>query len=248
MKKILFPVLLSTIFAIGLLVSGPEEAEASGRSCFSYSSSSYCYPTYQPTYIYRDVIREVPVAYPVPFTVAVPVVSYLYNGGGYTYAPVYQAQPAAGMGTVSTTPQAPTQQGTNGELQFTDAQVDNLINRIEQRLAAKAKNGTNGTNGHAKSTPPTAVPSDVYTILTLKRGTAQKSCMDCHTGSTAKGGQKIFLEPGKLNPDADWTTIWDVTDEGRMPPEAQKNRNAALSDQEVQVLRAKMLEGKNGKK
>jgi len=245
MKKFIALSIICTLLVFVALVDSPNEAEASGRRVFCSSpSSSYCYPTYEPTYIYRDVVREVPVAYPVPFTVAVPVVSYLYNGGGYSYAPVFQAQPAAPMGYVAPTPKAQ----ANGEL--TDAQVDNLIARIEARLAAKQQqpNG-NGNYGKAPTTPPPpAIASDITTILTLKRGADQKSCMDCHTGSTAKGSMKIFLEPGKLNPDADWTSIWDATDEGRMPPETKKNRNAALSDQEVHVLRLKMLDGKNGKK
>jgi hypothetical protein len=253
MKKFIVSAVLFTLIACVLLIEAPSDVEASGRrTVFSSSCApSYCAPTYvEPTYIYRDVIREVPVAYPVPFTVAVPVVSYLYNGGGYSYAPVFQAQPAAGMGTVSQAVPAP--QATGGDpTQLSDAQIDNLITRIEQRLAAKQKNGNgNGnSNGNGKaSSPPPAVASDVYTILTLKRGNDQKSCMDCHTGSTAKGSVRIFLEPGKLNPNLDWAAVWDATDEGRMPPETKKNRNAALSDQEVQVLRARMLEAKNGQK
>ena len=242
MKKILFSLLLVVAFAV-LLLPGSNDAEAAG--CRTFTASSYCYPTYEPTYIYRDVIREVPVAYPVPFTVAVPVVSYLYNGGGYSYSPVYQAQPTVGMGTVS-----PAQASAGDASQFTDAQVDNLITRIEQRLAVKQKNGNgNGNYGKSPTTPPPpVVSSDVYTILTLKRGLDQKACIDCHSGSASKGNMKIFLEPNKLNPDVDWTALWDATDEGRMPPETKKNRNAALSDQEVHVLRLKMLENKSSRK
>jgi len=242
MKRFIALVGICVLLAFIALVENPGEAEASGRrTLLNHSNSSCCYPSYEPSYIYRDVVREVPVAYPVPFSIAVPVVSYLYNGGGYSYAPVFQAQPAAPMGVVAPAPQA------NGEL--TDAQVDNLITRIEARLAARQQqpNG-NGSYGKTSAPPPSAVASDVLTILTLKRGTDQKACMDCHTGSGAKGNMKIFLEPGKLNPNADWTSIWDATDEGRMPPETKKNRSAALSDQEVQVLRLKMLDGKSGKK
>lgn len=259
MKKIIAFAVLGVMLVALMLTPAVPEVEASNpcrTTYYSYPQSNYCYPSYsQPTYIYRDVIREVPVAYPVPFTVAVPVVSYLYNGGGYTYAPVYNAQPTAGMGTVSQAPQQqqPAQAAPFDASQLTDAQVASFVDRIDKYLRAKNGNGNNG-NGHvngngAKSTPPPAVPSDVYTILTLKRGNDQKSCMDCHTGSSAKGGQKIFLEPGKLNPDADWAAIWDTTDTGAMPPEVKKNRAAALSDQEVDVLRQKMKEtAKNGKK
>jgi hypothetical protein len=260
MKKIIISAMLFVLITTVLLIDTKNDVKANGRrTFFSQPTNSNCYPTYsaptyyEPTYVYRDVVREVPVAYPVPFTVAVPVVSYLYNGGGYGYAPVYQAQPAPGMGTVSNMPQPPQQVQSADPTQLTDAQVDNLLTRIEQRLAARQKNGTNGTNGtNGKVTtppPPTAVPSDVYTILTLKRGNDQKSCADCHTGSGAKGSMKIFLEPSKLNPDVDWTAIWDAADTGTMPPETKKNRNAALSDQEVNVLRQKMMESnKHSKK
>lgn len=258
MKKIISFAVFGALFVSLCLIGDPNEAEA-GNPCrttyYSYPTSNYCYPSYEPTYIYRDVVREVPVAYPVPFTVAVPVVSYLFNGGGYSYAPVYNAQPTAGMGTVTNGTPPPVTAAPAGfdPSQMTDAQVASFVDRIDKYLRAKNGNGNgNGgyTNGNgAKSAPPPAVPSDVYTILTLKRGNDQKSCMDCHTGASAKGNMRIFLEPGKLNPDADWSAIWDTTDTGAMPPEVKKNRAAALSDQEVDALRRKMIEAnKNGKK
>lgn len=246
MKRFVALVVSCILLPFISLIENPGEAEASGRrTLFSQSNSSCCYPAYEPSYIYRDVVREVPVAYPVPFTVAVPVVSYLYSGGGYSYAPVFNAQPAAAVGVVAPAPKANDSDTTS----LTDAQIDNLITRIEARLAARQQqpNG-NGNYGKTSTPPPPAVASDVTTVLTLKRGNDQKACMDCHTGSSAKGNIKIFLEPGKLNPAANWSAIWDATDEGRMPPETKKNRSAALNDQEVQVLRLKMLEGKSGKK
>lgn len=256
MKQIMISVLVALVCVLGL---SPGEVDAGGRtSCYSYPGSCYSYPTqsYEPTYYYRDVIREVPVAYPVPFTVAVPVVSYLYNGGGYSYSPVYQAQPASGMGTVSYNggqppqqqpppAQPPPQAGASDPSQFTDAQIDSLIARIEQRLDAR-RNGD-------KAPPPAAAPPptatlDALSILTLKRGNSQKSCMDCHTGAAAKGKMVIFTAPGQLNPKANWVAIWDATDAGRMPPEAKSNRNALLSDQEVNILEAKKNEGRQSRR
>lgn len=235
--RLLLAIALAGLLAAAITIITPATAEAGGRPCNTCVSVA-------PAVVYRDVVREVPVAYPVPFTVAVPVVSYLYNGGGFSYAPVFQAQPTPGMGTVSVAPQTQPQT-TDPAVNLTDAQIDTLIARIEARLTAR-----NGgvTTPAPKTAPPSAVPSDVVTILTLKRGNDQRSCADCHTGTQAKGKMVIFSSPGILNPAADWAAIWDVTDTGVMPPETKKNQNAALSDQEVNVLRAKMLEAKASRK
>jgi len=250
-----------------LIAPTPPDVRAGG------CRTSYgCYqPTYYPQKEYIYVDREIPVAYPVPFTVAVPVVSYLWNGGyGIPgYSPVFQAQPATGMGQVAVPQQMPANGNGNGNgngaaqstgaprtsalLQLTDAELDYLIGRIEQRLAARAGGNNGGNNGGAKTAPP-PVPqdntqpkagnysdADVVRVLSTKLGATQKSCMDCHAGSSAKGGMKIFDSPGVLNQKANWAKIWDAADAGRMPKEAQSNKNALVSDADCEILRWKMM-------
>jgi len=236
-----------------MIVSEPNHVLASG-----------CGYSYYPQTEYVD--RVVPVAYPVPFFVAIPTVSYLYNGG-YGYSPVYQALPAApgGQVTVAQPPTRPTNGNGNGApytsalLNLSDSDLDYLSNRIEQRLAAR-----NG--GGAQSPKPPAVPpsapsqpatqpkaggsytdADVVRVLSKPLGSTQKSCADCHTGSSSKGGTRIFDSPGILNQKANWAKIWDAADSGTMPKEAQTNKNAVMSDADCDVLRDKMMKTNSGR-
>jgi hypothetical protein len=259
-------VALALVAAI-LWIPAPNDVKAGGRFFGNHNScySNSCYtPTYyaQPETVFVD--RVIPVAYPVPFTVAVPVVSYLYNGGyGIPgYSPVYAAQPAAGTYGVQQPqmPQAPPANGngngaprTSALLQLSDAELDLLIGMIEKRLAARNGN----SNGSAPTSPslPPPVPqapksysdADVVRVLSTKLGATQKSCMDCHTAASAKGGVKIFESPGVLATGANWSKIWDAADAGRMPKEAQTNKAALLSDADCDVLRWKMTQLNGGK-
>lgn len=196
------------------------------------------------------VEREVPIAYPVPFTVAVPVVSYLWNGGGTGYAPVFQAQPAAALGPFQSAPLQVQAQAQAANMNLSDVQIDQLIARIEARLTARANNQT--SPAPEKLTPPPPVPpapgasqkhgngNEIVSILSRPLGKTQKSCASCHTGSAAKGKTMIFTAPNVLNENVDWFKVWDNADKGNMPPEAGTNREAALSDQEVEILRQKV--------
>jgi hypothetical protein len=262
-----YGIVVLALFAAILCVPPPSDVKAGGRLFGNHSScnTNSCYtPTYysQPEYIYVD--RVIPVAYPVPFTVAVPVVSYLYNGGyGIPgYSPVYAAQPAAPTYGVQQ-PVMPQAQPTNGNgngaprtsalLQLSDAELDLLIGMIEKRLAARNGNG----GAQTPTSPPPPVPQapqspkaytdvDVTRVLSTKLGATQKSCMDCHTGASAKAGVKIFESPGVLSQTANWSKIWDAADAGRMPKEAQTNKAALLSDADCDVLRWKMTQS-NGR-
>ena len=86
---------LTYCLATLLLIAASAAAQYRG-GYQSYNYPSYSYPVYveKPVYYkeieYRD--NYIPVATPVPFTVAVPVVSYLYNGA--TYGPALGAQAA----------------------------------------------------------------------------------------------------------------------------------------------------------
>jgi hypothetical protein len=217
--------------AVILVAAVGSDIKAGG---YRYSSGcGYSTPTYYSNYysapqiVYRDVIT--PVAYPVPFTVAVPVVSYLYNGGG-TYAPVFQAQPA-GIATVATAPAV----AANQTVSLSEAQLDTIIDRIEKRLQARGQQPA--TNGNVGSPPPPPVPSSTSSVHEI----LNKNCASCHTGSTAKKGVKIFDDKAVLSQTANRAAIWDAADAGRMPPDAQKDVRHALPDSEVAVLRAWML-------
>lgn len=264
MKKHLlhYSLIAATLFAAIVWIPSPGDVHAGGGRCGSYGYSSCYTPTYyqQPEYIYID--RLVPVAYPVPFTVAIPVISYLHNGGyGIPgYSPVYAAQPATAApvyGVQQPQMQQPTAIAngngngaprTSALLQLTDAELDLLIGMIEKRLVARNGNAGSPPTALKPTSPPPPVPqaqrsytdAEVIRVLSTKVGNTQKSCIDCHTGSSAKAGMKIFESPGVLNLDANWPKIWDAADAGRMPKEAQTNKAAVLSDADCDVLRWKM--------
>lgn len=218
MKSYLLPAILT------LLTAGQAPAQYYQR------------PYYPPEVVYRDRVEYrdnyVPVLQPVPFTVAVPVVSYLFNGS--SYAPVFNGQPAMqNPGLQVQTQQTSTQtQATAQSSQLSDAFVDMLIERIEQRLALRQQRQQGGP-------PP------------LRRGRAQggdgglaaratailaTNCAACHTGPQARGGQVIFSSPGILNASGDRKRWVDAADEGRMPPAARQNPQAAVSDGDVDIL------------
>jgi len=131
----------------------------------------------------------------------------------------------------------PQAQPTAAKPGLTDEQIDLIIDRIEARLAVR--NGNASKNVSTPSVPQAS--QDVTAILLTKRGKDNKSCADCHTGPSSKGAFQIFGTAGNLNPNINWPKIWDETDKGRMPPEATSNTNAALSDQEVNIIRQKIL-------
>jgi hypothetical protein len=206
------------------------------------------YPTYTPTYntYYHD--NYIPVAFPVPFTVAVPVVSYLYNGATYSpafnampasYAPSLQVPAAGGQTSVSgqvTTGGAATPSLGSVLSGLTDSDIDKLLDRLDQR--AKARAGKVESSAPADEDRPPAVRRQ-RKVNNLSRATQilSDNCSACHTGSKAKGGQTIFLSKGQLNPNADFERIVDAVDEGRMPPDARNDPNAALADDEVDELK-----------
>ena len=228
-------------------------------------SSGYCgAPSYYPSYSYQAptqyetryvdrvqyVDRVVPVAYPVPFTVAVPVVSYIWNGSGQ-YAPTFNAQMANPAPQIQNTQPQQQQQQMAPQPQamspgaFTDAQIDMIIDRIEQRImqrqaqaaAPRATKPTATATVSETSNPPPVANDDPAAILNIKRGKDNKSCAACHTGRSAKKIQ-IFSARGELTRDPKlWQKIYDKVFDGDMPPEAEKNPDALLSDAEVERLR-----------
>jgi hypothetical protein len=257
------------VVALAVLLVGSHVIAQVPCGSVSYPVQS-CAPVYSKPVFAKPVVAvadPVVVSYPVPFTVAVPVVSYLFNGGGYSYQPL-AAQPLTPVAPVAAQPvvggpapvagaapvAAPQQQARVAAPPppvaadpggLTDAQIDSLINRIEARLAARQKAGAPpppqpGAEPPAGSAPPPVAGIDVTQVLLTKRGNLGKSCADCHTGATSKGNTVIFSPEGVLNPQANWNAIWDASDAGRMPPEARTNRNALVSDAEVAALKTRI--------
>jgi hypothetical protein len=211
----------------------------SGRSQYyqpppRYQQQPYYQP--QPQIIYQDRVeyrdRIVPVVQPVPFTVAVPVISYLYNGS--SFSPVFNAQTTVanpGLQVAQTTQQQvqsvqQTQQVAGGQLQLDDAFIDKLIDRIEQRLQQRNKQPI----GPPPVRKDEALHQQVVTILS-------NNCASCHTAPKAKGGITMFLGTGVFNPAVDKKKIFDAADEGRMPPAAKTDPSAALNDADIALLR-----------
>lgn len=253
------------VFAVlaSILVLLPADTDA-GPLLRRHEVSSYCgscytpayYPSYSSDYYAPDYTAT---AIPVQFTVAVPVVSYLQNGNGASFTPVYNANPAAGMSYIyqvqqqqapvqqmqpQAQPQYQAQPTAAGQFTLSDDQVDYIIARIEQRFATRQQQQQPQATAPPPAAPPPAALPDVVTVLTLKRGGSQKSCADCHTGPTNKGHTLIFSSPGVLNPQAPWAAIWEAADKERMPYEikATGNHAAALSPAEKEALRQKMLQ------
>jgi len=225
--------LLMTVLAVAVSLVAVPLAQASNyywSSCGTY----YSYPIRQEKVVYRDVIQ--PVAYPVPFTVAVPVISYLHNG--VTYSPVYTAQLASPAPAVVTQQQQQTATQTSTTATgLSDAQMAALMNRFDELM--KAKYGISPTSTAGNNPPPPVPSSDDLTAKV--KSILSKNCASCHTGAASKGQVVIFSDKEVLNPNAPRQRIWDAADEGRMPPEAKKDAKYALSDADVAQLRAWML-------
>jgi hypothetical protein len=148
-------------------------------------------------------------------------------------------------------------QAAAGALNLTDAQIDALINRITERLqaqqqgAAPAASGRPAVTGDAPARLGLGGPGggggDAAVIAILDNpqkplGPDAKptNCAACHTGPGSSGGFKIFESKGVLAANVNWTKIWDRSDNGTMPPIAQKDVKFALSDADVNTLRTKL--------
>jgi hypothetical protein len=211
--------------------------EAASAQCTTYNGGYYQpQVVYQDRYIYRDRVIELPVATPIPFVITVPTVSYLWNG-----SPAYQAVPMAQyqQPQPQQAPQAQPQAQTG---LFTDAQLDQLIEALERRYQARQAQQQSTVRQPQGELPPVVPGGDdaIRAIFYRKRGAEGKSCMDCHGPATAKGGL-ILIKNNQFASGINWNTILEKVDTGAMPPEARKNRNAALSNQEVALIREKML-------
>lgn len=240
---------MKRIFGFGLLLLGlvtltPDKALAGGNGCYasynstgSYSYSDYSYPQY--------VDRIVPVAYPVPFQIAVPVVSYLQNS---TYAPTYAAQPAAAYGQpqyAQAQPQYQQQPPSQPQARavppgaFTDEMIDALVDRILQRLDARASKSAPPVQPEVKEPPPVvpkekAVDGGPFDAVSRLR----ESCASCHSGTKAKGGVQIFLADAKFNQRISKQKLYDAIYKCRMPKDAtgKVDDEALWSDDDTHAL------------
>jgi hypothetical protein len=211
-----------------------------------YSYPSYSYPVYVDRPVYYKETEYVPVAAPVPFTVAVPVVSYLYNGS--TFSPAYLGQPAYQSAGIAAYPPTATggltsalsqlsgasqltaqQQGAASATavygaELSDAVIDRIILRIEQRLAQRQAALQQG--------PPPPVRQSPYAALTI----LSNRCARCHTGATAQRGVVIFSSPGVPNPNVNRAAVVEAVEDGRMPL-GDDRRPRPLPHEEVEALR-----------
>jgi hypothetical protein len=205
---------------------------------------------------------------PIPTVAAQPAVGIQQTGysAGMTGAVVAPQVVAAQSGVAQTVTQgiqsAQVQQVQQGvatapqTMEFSDALVDKLIQRIEQRLQSRTgaavpqQTAPAQPSGSIESIPPARIPGStsqvtpqggdlstrVASILSTNRTDPSKSCIECHKGPDARGGIMIFTENGQLNPTVDREAVFEAADTGKMPPGANKNIQLALTDEDVAVL------------
>ena len=190
-----------------------------------FPAFSYATPVVHQAVVHQAVVHEtvIPVAVAQPFVVAVPGVSYLY--GGATVG-LQQAQPQQPSVQPNAT-QVPRARASDSS-ELSDAALDKLIERLEKRLQQRQ----NDVQPRDSGPPPVKTTSTTGSALSI----LTTHCAACHTGNSAKGGVAIFSSPGVLNVRVDRNKVWEAADQGRMPPAAQKDVNAALLDAEVDVL------------
>jgi len=99
----------------------------------------------------------------------------------------------------------------------TQDQLDDLADRIAQKIIDRLK--AEGDKGaEFKTTGDKAGAGGPKDLVYLSQ-----NCLTCHGGQgTVRGGFRIFLADGKIDPKLDWWKVWDrVTHEDaklRMPP------------------------------
>jgi mono/diheme cytochrome c family protein len=199
--------MLRPLIALSLACLLPATASAQCSTVFqrrTVVSTPYVSPTY----------NVVPVAVLQPFAVAIPVTSYLYSGAAY--APVAPAAVA---------PAAP---ATAPAAEFSDALIDRLIQRIEERLKIKS----------APATLPPPVKTAATDVSSRAEAVLATNCAGCHRQGSTKGGPTIFLADGSINPSVDRRLVLKVADEGTMPPAARTDKSKAVSDDDVKALEA----------
>jgi hypothetical protein len=182
----------------------------------------------------RRVVREevVVVKEVVAVPVAVATVPVIVPAAAYQYvAPPYQ--PAfAPQAYAAPQYAAPQQPG------LTDAQVDQLINRIQQRLQATPQN-----QPQQPAAPPVVMPPQTRAPAASSGayGVLQQRCAACHSGTQAKGGTAFFGNDGQPVQLAGGTRARAalLADVGKMPPSANGDLKSphAVPDNEIAVLK-----------
>ncbi len=94
--------------------------------------------------------------------------------------------------------------------------------RQELKSAREALTG----GGIPANALPLVEPSPAQKVL-------QTHCASCHTGASARKGFQIFHSEGRLNPDVDKFTLWDVAERQVMPPDPKPK----VHPDDVKVLR-----------
>lgn len=235
MTKFLFPLFGS----MALLI--PQQADA--QHCRSFVN-------YAPSVV---VQKQVEVVTPVLAAAFVPITVPLYSVG---YAPPIAVAPVAPT-SVQSVQQQTTQSGVdgttasqsvqNGPESLSDSQIDYLLKRIEQRLAAKQQKPSEPVQAPQVPLTPQAAPMNATPQTNGQLSAAgqllTQKCASCHTGSATKGGGLAFFSNDNhlLNLDKGMRAriVLNVS-EATMPPNAAGNVQSpnALTDPEVAILRA----------
>lgn len=221
---------------LGVLLSSSPPVEAG--NCRVIHGVPYCQPYTPPVYHapyvapvhhapYEEKIKIqeilVPILQPYPYFIE-PRISYLHNGGNYVNIPLRPVN--------AVQPLAPEPKSSAG---VSEVDLDNLINKIEQRVRERQNqqvsepDGPPPVPGFTKITPPTAVRRTAFTVL--------QRCAGCHTGEKSKGDVVIFSVPGVLSSTLDRAAILDAVraqdgQPARMPPAPR----LALPLSDVQLL------------
>jgi mono/diheme cytochrome c family protein len=193
-------------------------------------------PTYTPTVVHDTT--TIIVASPAVFTVAVPVVSYLYGNG---YSPAFAAVPAAPGFPGMIAPQAPAAQAPQS-LELSDAAIDKLIDRIEKRLQQRQPVQPVQPIQQPivqPSPPPVKTSMSVDEINTRAVVALRTSCAACHGGQTVKGGVRIFTPEGQLAANLNRSRIVNAIESGEMPKLTDPRFSVPdITDYDLAILRA----------
>jgi hypothetical protein len=217
---------LAALLCLALPAAAPAQC---GYGYRTYYPPTYYPPTYyQSHYEEKVVVTEVfkPVFVAVPFTVSAgypgSYVNFTYGGpvnlnlqqGGPQYNGI--AQPAP-------------EKAAEKEIDY-----DRLFEELEKR--AQKKYGGAGlliprVSYDGEEAQARVSDRDAVAVLSAR-------CAACHTGASAKGGMRLFLAPGQVNPSVNKAKAVSAAAEFRMPLGAQLDAGKRVPAGEIEILKA----------
>lgn len=112
-----------------------------------------------------------------------------------------------------------------------------LLNQMRTQLAAN--DGPPAVSTSASTATPK--PPTVSGTAVASENIVRSRCASCHTGPNGKGGVSLFNENGQYAANIDWSTIWYVTKQNRMPLGADKDPSKRLTTEERKQVLETML-------